>query len=49
MKLAKMFHKEFDRPIKGVIKIGQDDDVNVYQELEEYVVTKELGRHFDAF
>ena len=49
MKLAKMFHKEVDRPIKGVIKIGQDDDVNVYQELEEYVVTKELGRHFDAF
>ncbi|MCK9217424.1 MAG: BREX system P-loop protein BrxC, partial [Firmicutes bacterium] len=49
MKLGKMFHKEVDRDIKGVIKIGQDDDANVYQELEEYVVTRELGRHFSTF
>ncbi len=49
MKLSKMFHKEIDRDIKGVIKIGQDDDTNVYQELEEYVVTKELSRHFSTF
>ncbi len=49
MKLAKMFYKEVDRDIKGVIKIGQDDDANVYQELEEYVVTRELDRHFSAF
>ncbi len=49
MKLRKMFYKEIDRDIKGVIKIGQDDDANIYQELEEYVVTKELGRHFSAF
>ncbi|MDD4782194.1 MAG: BREX system P-loop protein BrxC [Syntrophaceticus sp.] len=49
MKLGKMFYKEIDRDIKGVIKIGQDDDTNVYQELEEYVVTKELSRHFSTF
>jgi hypothetical protein len=49
MKLGKMFYKEIDRDIKGVIKIGQDDDTNVYQELEEYVVTKELSRHISTF
>ncbi len=49
MKLGKMFYKKIDRDIKGVIKIGQDDDANVYQELEEYVVTKELNRHFSIF
>ncbi|NBG87676.1 BREX system P-loop protein BrxC [Isachenkonia alkalipeptolytica] len=49
MKLHKMFNKEIDRDIKGVIKIGQEDDENVYQELEEYVVTRELDRHFSRF
>ncbi|HZJ76203.1 MAG TPA: BREX system P-loop protein BrxC, partial [Oscillospiraceae bacterium] len=49
MKLKKMFDKEIDRNIKGVIMIGQDDDANVYQELEEYVVTQELSRHLDTF
>jgi len=49
MKLRKMFYKDIDRDIKGVIKIGQDDDSNVYQELEEYVVTRELTRHFSTF
>ena len=49
MKIKKMFYKEIDRDIKGVIKIGQDDDANVHQELEEYVVTRELGRHFSTF
>lgn len=49
MRIREMFYKEIDRDIKGVIKIGQDDDSNVYQELEEYVVTKELNRHFSDF
>nr|WP_089612556.1 BREX system P-loop protein BrxC [Dehalobacterium formicoaceticum] len=49
MKLRDMFAKEIDRDIKGVIKIGQNDDTNVYQELEEYVVTKELSKHFSTF
>lgn len=44
-----MFYKNIGRDIKGVIKIGQDDDVNVYQELEEYVVTSELNKHFGKF
>lgn len=44
-----MFYKEIDRDIKGVIKIGQEDDTNIYQELEEYVVTRELSKHFSEF
>lgn len=38
MKIRDMFYKEIDRDIKGVIKVGQADDENIYQELEEYVV-----------
>ena len=44
-----LFAKPIDRDIKGVIKVGQDDDSNVRQELEEYVVTGELQRHFRDF
>ena len=44
-----MFTKPVDRDIKGVIKVGQGDDENVKQELEEYVVTKELQKHFADF
>ena len=44
-----MFYKNIDRDIKGVIKIGQDDDSNIYQELDEYVVTRELLKHFTTF
>ncbi|WP_066638545.1 BREX system P-loop protein BrxC [Desulfolucanica intricata] len=49
MLIRKMFHKDIDRDIKGVIKIGQDDDANIHQELEEYVVTRELAKHFSDF
>lgn len=49
MLIRDMFHKRIDRDIKGVIKIGQDDDSNVTQELEEYVVTRELNRYFSDF
>lgn len=49
MLIRDMFQKQIDRDIKGVIKIGQDDDSNVTQELEEYVVTRELNRHFSDF
>lgn len=42
MIIKNMFSKPIDRDIKGVIKVGQDDDANIKQELEEYVVTREL-------
>ena len=44
-----MFKKNIDRPINGVIKVMQTDDENRRQELEEYVITRELRRHFGAF
>ena len=44
-----MFYKKIDRDIKGVIKVGQGDDENVKQELEEYVVTEQLREHIDVF
>ena len=49
MHLSEMFEKKIDRDIKGVIKVGQSDEENIYQELNEYVVTKELGKHFRDF
>jgi len=49
MRIADMFVKPIDRDIKGVIKVGQSDEQNVYQELDEYVVTKELAKHFRDF
>lgn len=49
MIIQKMFAKPIDRDIKGVIKVGQDDTANIRQELEEYVVTRELQRHFSEF
>lgn len=49
MDLRQIFYKQIDRDIKGVIKVGQDDDANVKQELEEYVVTRELAKHFSTF
>lgn len=49
MKIGQMFAKPIDRDLKGVIKVGQDDDLNIKQELEEYVVTRELQKHFRDF
>lgn len=49
MLLKEMFTKPIDRDLKGVIKVGQDDDSNVWQELDEYVVTTELQKHFKTF
>ncbi|WP_425059050.1 hypothetical protein SCACP_37040 [Sporomusa carbonis] len=49
MRISEMFYKKIDRDIKGVIKVGQDDDANIYQELDEYVVTNELRGYFSDF
>lgn len=49
MQIKHIFTKPIDRDIKGVIKVGQDDSANIQQELEEYVVTRELQKHFYDF
>ncbi|MEA4892469.1 MAG: BREX system P-loop protein BrxC [Peptococcaceae bacterium] len=49
MKINDMFQKKIGRSIQGVVKIGQDSTEIITQELDEYVVTRELNRHFDKF
>ena len=49
MDISEIFEKQIDRDIKGVIKVGQHDQENIYQELNEYVVTQELSKHFREF
>ena len=49
MKIREMFVKPIDRDIQGVIKVSPNKDVNIKQELEEYVVTRELQKHFAEF
>lgn len=49
MNIKEIFYKDINRPIQGVIKIGEEDDDNINQELEEYVVTRELHNHLDDF
>lgn len=49
MDLQSLYAKPIIRDIKGVIKVGQVEHQEVLQELDEYVVTKELTKHFSAF
>lgn len=49
MQVQELFAKKIDREIQGVIIVGQGADTNVSQELEEYVVTRELEKHFRDF
>ena len=44
-----MFQKDINRDINGVIKVAQDDEKSLHQELSEYIITKELRRHFRTF
>lgn len=45
--LKKIYAKDIEREIQGVIKV--DDESYISQELEEYVVTEELLKHFNSF
>ncbi len=47
MQLESLFLKPVDRPIEGVIKA--DDDVALYLELDEYVITNEISKRLDSF
>ena len=49
MQIQDMFLKPIDRRINGVIKVGQNKEEDKKQELEEYVVTAELKKHFQRF
>lgn len=49
MKLKNMFEKDINRNINGVVKVGDDNLDSVQQELDEYIITRELRRHFSTF
>lgn len=49
MNIRDIFSKPIDRPINGVIKADQTDSESVWQELDEYVITRELDLHFRKF
>ncbi|WP_214855538.1 BREX system P-loop protein BrxC [Exiguobacterium sp. s166] len=49
MLLKEMFLKDIERDIRGVIKVAQTNEKDIYQELDEYVVTQELHKHFSKF
>ena len=49
MQIKELFTKPINRPINGVIKADQMDAESVWQELEEYVVTKQLTEYFRKF
>src|SRR5689334_3688410 len=49
MLIQNLFVKNISRPINGVVKADQVDSETVWQELDEFVVTKELDRHIRDF
>ena len=46
MKIQSLFERDIFRAINGVVKADQLDDSSVWQELDEFVITKELDQHF---
>ncbi|SFM21245.1 BREX system P-loop protein BrxC [Methanolobus profundi] len=49
MIIQNLFLKDIKREINGVIKVDQDDEQNVYTELDEYVITRESLKHLNLF
>ena len=49
MIIKNLFEKEIDRSIQGVVTIGNEDEEQKWQELEEYVCTDEIVKSFRTF
>ena len=49
MMIRNMFADDINRKINGVIKVDQSGDEVIEQELKEYVITRELKKHFISF
>ena len=49
MIIRDMFESDIERKINGVIQVDQSTDDVIEQELNEYVITKELKKHFISF
>ncbi|MCY2967013.1 MAG: hypothetical protein NT069_25825 [Planctomycetota bacterium] len=46
MLIKNLFERDIFRPINGVVKADQLDESSVWQELDEFVITRELDQHF---
>ena len=49
MKIQDMFQRDIDRDIDGVVKVFKEDEQSLKQELSEYIITRELRKHFTTF
>ena len=49
IKIRDLFTRDIERELNGVIKVDQEDEENVFVELDEYVITKETLRNIDKF
>lgn len=49
MKIEELFAKRINRAINGVIKADQRDAESIWQELDEYVATKEVTEYLRSF
>ena len=49
MIIKEMFRDDINRNINGVVKVDQDESSILAQEINEYVVTKEIKRHMITF
>ncbi|NBK91895.1 BREX system P-loop protein BrxC [bacterium 1XD21-13] len=49
MRIQNMFAEDINRKINGVVKVDQDVSDVLVQELNEYVITRELKKHFITF
>jgi len=49
MQIQDIFERRIARAINGVVKADQRDDASVWQELDEFVVTRELNGHMAKF
>ena len=45
MRIQSMFKDDINRKINGVVKVDQDESSVLVQELNEYVITRELKKH----
>ena len=49
MVIEQLFQEDINRKINGVVKVDQDATDVLVQELDEYVITKDLKKHFITF
>lgn len=49
MKIQQMFLEDINRPINGVVKVDQDTADVLKQEVNEYVITRDIRKHMITF